>query len=290
MVAVAGDQHHRRDAGDLVEVGDLARVGPATRPVPPADHRPARARPRRARRPGPRPPRGWSRRSGRSAAGPGSTGRGARAGPTARGPASARRASTSATPSGRLSPGPTSTTCPSATARPPAPDPAAGHGTSAPPGRLLRRSRPRGRYATPGGISPRRSVSATVTDTLRQRTIPGGTQASDVTAGLHDAEAGGDVGAIGVGRVGGRVGAGAVEVGVRRRLVDEDAAEQVLATARRRRRGRPRACRRPPAPRTSRPRRSSPRGAARCRGTARSTRRCRRSRSGRRPGRSTRVS
>ena len=52
---------------------------------------------------------------------------------------------------------------------------------------------------------------------------------SDVAAGLDDPEAGGDVGAVGVRRVGGRVGAGAVEVGVRRRLVHEDPAEEVLA-------------------------------------------------------------
>src|SRR6476661_1223410 len=51
---------------------------------------------------------------------------------------------------------------------------------------------------------------------------------SDVAARLHDAEAGGDVRAVGVARVGGRVGAGAVEVRVRRRLVDEDAPEEVL--------------------------------------------------------------
>src|SRR4051794_27799385 len=56
-----------------------------------------------------------------------------------------------------------------------------------------------------------------------------GVGGSEVAAGLDDAEAGGDVGTIGVRRVGGGVGARAMEVGVRRGLVDEDPTEEVLA-------------------------------------------------------------
>jgi hypothetical protein len=48
-----------------------------------------------------------------------------------------------------------------------------------------------------------------------------------VVAALDDDEAVGDEGRIGVGRVGRRVAAGAVVVGIGRRLIDEDAAGEV---------------------------------------------------------------
>ena len=77
------------------------------------------------------------------------------------------------------------------------------------------------------------------------RCVRVGERGSDVAAGGDDAEPVRDEGGVGVGRVGRRVGAGAVEVAERRGLVDEDLAGEVLRErdpgSRRRRRARRRA-------------------------------------------------
>ena len=72
------------------------------------------------------------------------------------------------------------------------------------------------------------AVLGAVGGAIGGRRVPEPDPALQVPARLHDPEPARDVGAVGVGRVGRRVGAGAVEVAEGGRLVDEHLAGEVL--------------------------------------------------------------